>query len=161
MDGERCRGVICDRKVSAKVKRKVYETAVRPAMMYGLETVAVTKWHEAELEVVKLKMLRFAMGVTRLGKIRNEYIRGTAHIDRFGCKLRESRLRWFGHVQRRDEDHVGKRTMRMELPGRRRRGRPKRRYMDMVKEDLRVIGAVEEDVFDRMRWGRMIRCSDL
>ena len=27
-------------------------------------------------------------------------------------------------------------------------------------EDSRVIGAVEEDAFDRMRWGRMIRCSD-
>ena len=139
-------GVICDRKVSAKVKGKVYETAVRPAMMYGLETVAVTKRHEAGLEMAELKMLRFAMGVTRLDKIRNEYIRGTAHIDRFGCKLRESRLRWFGHVQRRDE----KKTMRMELSGRRWRGRPKRRYMDMVKEDLRVIGAVEEDAFNEV-----------
>ena len=105
--------VICDRKVSAKVKGKVYQTAVRPAMMYGLETVAVTKRHEAELEVAELKMLRFAMGVTRLDKIRNEYIRGMAHIDWFECKLRELRLRWFGHVQRRDEDYVGKRTLRM------------------------------------------------
>ena len=136
MDEERCWGLLCDRKVSAKVKGKVYETAVRPAMMYRLEIVAVTKRHEAELVVAELKMLRFAMGVTRLDKIRNEYIRGMAHIDWFGCRLRESRLRWFGHVQRRDEDYVGKRTMRIELPGRRRRGRPKRRYMDMVKEDL-------------------------
>ena len=47
-------GVICDRKVSAKVKGKVYETAVRPAMMNGLETVAVTERREAELEVAEL-----------------------------------------------------------------------------------------------------------
>ena len=86
------RKMLGDRKVSAKVKGKVYETAVRPAMMYGLETVAVTKRHEAELEVAELKMLKFAMGVTRLEKIRNEYIRGTAHIDWFRCKLRELRL---------------------------------------------------------------------
>ena len=60
-------GVICDRKISAKVKGKVYETAVRPAMMYGLETVAVTKRHEADLEVAELKMLRFCNGCDKIG----------------------------------------------------------------------------------------------
>ncbi|KAK3509654.1 hypothetical protein QTP70_008356 [Hemibagrus guttatus] len=47
-------------------------------------------------------MLRFSLGVTRLDRIRNEYIRGTAHVGRLGDKVREARLRWFGHVQRRD-----------------------------------------------------------
>ena len=36
-------GVICKKKLPAKVKRKVYNTVVRSAMVYGLETVAVTK----------------------------------------------------------------------------------------------------------------------
>ena len=39
----RMSGVICDRRVSARVKGKVYKVAVRPAMLYGLETVALTK----------------------------------------------------------------------------------------------------------------------
>ncbi|KAK3515127.1 hypothetical protein QTP70_007217 [Hemibagrus guttatus] len=47
-------------------------------------------------------MLRFSLGVTRLDRIRNEYISGTAHVGRLGDKVREARLRWFGHVQRRD-----------------------------------------------------------
>ncbi|KAK3554891.1 hypothetical protein QTP86_000930 [Hemibagrus guttatus] len=47
-------------------------------------------------------MLRFSLGVTRLDRIRNEYIRGTAHVGRLGDKVREARLRWFGHVQRRE-----------------------------------------------------------
>ena len=42
---------------------------VRPAMVYGLETVAVTKKQVEEMEVAKMKMLRFAMGVTRKDKI--------------------------------------------------------------------------------------------
>ena len=33
--------------------------------MYGLETVAVTKKQVDEMEVADMKMLRFAMGVTR------------------------------------------------------------------------------------------------
>ena len=35
--------VICDRRLPARVKGKVYSSVVRPAMVYGLETVVVTK----------------------------------------------------------------------------------------------------------------------
>ncbi|KAK3509695.1 hypothetical protein QTP70_008440 [Hemibagrus guttatus] len=95
-------GVLCDQKISARIKGKVYRTVVRPAMLYGLETVSLRKRQESELEVAELKMLRFSLGVTRLDRIRNEYIRGTAHVGRLGDKVRETRLRWFGHVQRRE-----------------------------------------------------------
>ncbi|KAK3523444.1 hypothetical protein QTP86_033619 [Hemibagrus guttatus] len=37
---------------------KVYRTVVRPAMLYGLETVSLRKRQESELEVAELKMLR-------------------------------------------------------------------------------------------------------
>ncbi|KAK3520014.1 hypothetical protein QTP70_010851 [Hemibagrus guttatus] len=70
------------------------------------ETVSLRKTgdrrQESELEVAELKMLRFSLGVTRLDRIRNEYIRGTAHVGCLGDKVREARLRWFGHVQRRE-----------------------------------------------------------
>ncbi|KAK3562819.1 hypothetical protein QTP86_010400, partial [Hemibagrus guttatus] len=120
-------GVLCDQKISARIKGKVYRSVVRPAMLYGLETVSLRKRQESELEVAELKMLRFSLGVTRLDRIRNEYIRGTAHVGRLGDKVREARLRWFGHVQRRESEYIGRRMLDMELPGRRQRGRPKRR----------------------------------
>lgn len=41
-------GVICDRKIAAEVKGKIVE---RPAMMYGLQPVVLTKRQEAELEI--------------------------------------------------------------------------------------------------------------
>lgn len=46
----------------------------------GLEAVVLTK----ELEVAKMKMLRFALGVTRMDRIRNGYIRRTAQVGWFG-----------------------------------------------------------------------------
>ena len=36
-------GVICDTRLPARVKGKVHSLVVRPAMVYGLEMVAVTK----------------------------------------------------------------------------------------------------------------------
>ena len=81
-------------------------------------------------------MLRFAMGVTRKDKIRNKYIRNIVKVERLGMKMREGRLRWYGHVMRRDQEYVGIRVMKMELSGKRKRGRPKRRFLDVVKEDM-------------------------
>ncbi|KAK3506592.1 hypothetical protein QTP70_010223 [Hemibagrus guttatus] len=49
-------GVLCDQKISARIKGKVYRTVVRPAMLYGLETVSLRKRQESELEVAELKI---------------------------------------------------------------------------------------------------------
>ena len=45
--------------------------------------------------------------------------------------------------------------MEMELPGKR-RGRPKIRFVDVVKEDMREVGAKEMDIEDRKVWRTMI-----
>ena len=152
-------GVICDRRLPARVKGKVYSSVVRPPMVYRLETVAVTKKQMEEMEVAEMKMLRFAMGVPKKDKIRNEYIRGTVKVERLGIKMREGRLRRYGHVMRRDQEYVGRKMMEMELPGKRKRGRPKRRFLDVVKEDMGEVGARETDVKNRTVWRNMIRCG--
>ena len=125
-------------------------------MVYELETVAVTKKQVEEMEVAEMKMLRFAMGVTRKDKIRNEYIRGTVKVEQLRMKMKEGRLRWYGHVMRRDQEYVGKKMIEMELPGKRKRGRPKRRFLDVVKEDMREVGAKEMNVENRTVWRKII-----
>ena len=57
-------------------------------MVYGLETVTVTKKQVEEMEVAEMKMLRFAMGVTRKDKIKNRYIRCTVKVERLGMKMK-------------------------------------------------------------------------
>ena len=98
----RVSGVICDRRLPTRVKGKVYSSMMRPAMVYGLETAAVTKKQIEEMEVAEIKMLRFGMEVMRKNKIRNEYIKGTVKVEQLGIKMRDGRLRWYGHVMRRD-----------------------------------------------------------
>lgn len=73
-------GVMCHERVSARIKGKVNKTVVRPAMLFDLETVQMRKRYEAELEGTEFKMLRFSLRVTRMCKIRNEHIRGTAGV---------------------------------------------------------------------------------
>ena len=74
-----------------------------------------------------------------MDKIRNEHIRGTAQGGRFGQKTREARLRRHGHLRRKDDGYIGRIMLRMELLRKRKRGRLKRRFMDVVREDVAAV----------------------
>ena len=127
MSWRKVSGVLCNQKLSAKVKGKMYKSVIRPAMLYGMETVAVTERQMGKMEVAELKMVRWALGMKRKDKIKNEYVRGTSKIAKLGDKLCNARLRWYGYVKRREEDYVGKRMMEMAVPGKRKRGKPKKK----------------------------------
>ena len=51
-------GVLCDRKLSARVKSKMYKSVVGPTMFYGMETVAVTERQMGKMEVAELTIKR-------------------------------------------------------------------------------------------------------
>ena len=129
-------------------------------MLYGMETESVTKKQEGELGVAEMRMLRWSMGWTRKDRMRNERIRRLTGVGVLQQKLRQDRLRWYGHVRRRDSDYVGKKVMEMEIEGRRKRGRPKTRWMDRVRGDMRELDLDEEDAMDRKAWRCAIRYSN-
>ena len=58
-------------------------------------------------------MLSFTLVVTQMDKIRNEYSRGAVQVGRFGEKTCEAKLRWYGHVQRKDNGYIGRRMLMM------------------------------------------------
>ena len=84
-----------------------------------------------------MRMLLWMCEVTRLDKMRNERISGTTNVGEITKKVQERRLKLYGHVMRRQEQYVGRRTMEMKVLGRRKRGRPKRRWLDKVKDDIK------------------------
>ena len=98
----RVSGVLCDRRMNAEIKGKVYRTVVRPALMCRAETRALKKAHEKKLEVAEMSMLRWMCGVTKLDKIRNERIRRATKVGEITKKVQERRLKWYGHVMRRE-----------------------------------------------------------
>ena len=67
---------------------------------------ATTKRQDKRIEVTEMRMLRWMCGVTRKDKIRNEHIRGTTRVAQASKKITERRLNWYGHVIRRDGEHI-------------------------------------------------------
>ena len=91
--------------------------------------------------------------------MKNEYIRGSAKA-KIGSGAKEGRLRWYGHVMRTEAAYVAQKVLRMELSGKRKKGRPNRRFMDGVTTDMEELGLTEEDVEDRVMWRRTIHGGD-
>ena len=107
---------MCDRRVPARLKGKIHKAVVRPALMYGLETAPLKKTEERKLDVTELKMLRWMSGVTMKDRVKNEYIRGTIKVTDISKKIQEARLRWYGHIKRREEGHVARDVLELEGP---------------------------------------------
>ncbi|XP_045494800.1 uncharacterized protein LOC123693659 [Colias croceus] len=115
---------------------------------------------EQMMHVTEMKMLRWSGGVTRLDKIKNKYIRGSFKVADIRDKMRESRLRWFGHVQRRDPEHMTQKVMFMTTVNQQKigRGRPPTNWTSTIKKDLMTKGLTPEAAKDRTMWRKSGLC---
>ena len=129
-------GVLCDKKVPITLKDKVYKTVIKPTMTCGAECWEVRKKDENRLHVAEMRMLRWIRGKTRKDHVRNQIIPEDAKVCQMSTFLRQKRLNLYGHIRRREEDNLSIQIMDMVVPGKRRRGRPRRRWIDNNREDM-------------------------
>ena len=97
-------------------------------------------------------MLRWARGKTRLDHIRNEDTRKEAHVKHVATFLENKILKWFGHCLRRESKHICAKSLKLEVSGRRSRGRPRKRWRDNVKVDMKKYQLTEVMAQDRQYW---------
>ncbi|VDO66148.1 unnamed protein product [Heligmosomoides polygyrus] len=153
-------GILCYRRCSRTLKGKLYRTVVRPALLYGSECWALGEAQERQLHAAEMRMLRWACGWTCRDRVRNEDVRAVMKTALIQLKMREQRLRWYGHVLRRPEDHPTRLALDFEAPGKRPRGAPRKRWKDVIKRDLAEVGATADDALDRMRWRQITRTEE-
>ncbi|VFQ61992.1 unnamed protein product [Cuscuta campestris] len=153
-------GVLCDPNISPRMRGKFYRSVVRPAMLYGAECWAVKKTHVRRMHAAEMRMLRWMSGKTRWDRISNEVIRRQVGMAPVEDRLREARLRWFGHVRRRDVDAPVRRCKRITvIGGSRGRGRPRKNYKEVIRQDLGLLTLTEDMALDRNLWRTRIRVS--
>ena len=66
-------------------------------------------------------------------------------------------LSWYGQVLRKDDDEWVKKCMEHEVEGSRPRGRPKKTWKDVVREDCQERKLNKEDAMDRCKWRKVIK----
>ncbi|XP_064101858.1 uncharacterized protein LOC135212417 [Macrobrachium nipponense] len=100
-----------------------------------------------------MRLLMWIMGISLFERLDNDEIRRDSLV-KITEVIRDSRLRWYGHVLRMDDEEGVRRDWEEPVRGRRPRRRQKIRWRDKVKEDMERRGLVEDDAFDRRQWRR-------
>jgi len=88
-------------------------------------------------------------------KLRNEELRDLYSLPTIVRVVKSRRMRWAGHVARMGEGRGVHRVPVGKPEGKRPMGRPRRRWEDNIKMDLREVGGVGDwmDLAqDRDRW---------
>ena len=98
---------------------------------------------------------------TRKDKVRNEDILTKIGVASIEEKMRENRLRWFDHVWRRPTDTPVQWVERIKLGQvKRAQGRPKKTWMEMIRQDTEAKGLSEGILLDRNEWRKLIHVPD-
>ena len=90
-------------------------------------------------------------------RVPSKELRERIGIDDIILILQQNRLRWYGHVLRKEDTDWVKKCMEYEVEGCRPRGRPKRTWREVVQKDCQACNLNREDAMDRGRWKKLIK----
>jgi hypothetical protein len=101
-------------------------------------------------------MARWMCGVTLKHRQRSQDLLERLGIVGVAERVRRGRLRWFGHVERKNADDWVKKCREMVVEGSKSRGRNRKTWMECVEGDMLKLGLSRVDAQDRERWRRGI-----
>ena len=101
---------------------------------------------------IEMRMLRWIQGVSLREHKRNGDQGSSNSPADSNIPDAEATTLVYGHVRRRDESHITRTVLDMAVEGVRPRGRPKLRYMDTIKRDIKKNGLTDVNILDRKDW---------
>ncbi|KAJ4450607.1 hypothetical protein ANN_02033 [Periplaneta americana] len=137
--------------LSKNLKVRIYKTVILPVVLYGCETWTLTLREEQRLRVFENKVLRKIFGAKRdevIGewrKLHNAELHALHPSPDIIRNIKSRRLRWVVHVARMGESKNAYRVLVGRPEGKRPLGRPRRRWEDNIKMDLREVGYDDRD----------------
>ena len=154
-------GVMKNRGLEINIKKVLYEKVVVPTVMYGSESWGTKVTERQKLNVFKMKCLRSMTGVFRLDRVKNEVVRARTGVRKeLTTRVDMNALRWFGYVERMDNDRLTKKVMNVKVEERSTRGRPRFGWMNGVKRalnDRRMdMREASEHVRNRNEWQMIV-----
>ncbi|KAJ4444093.1 hypothetical protein ANN_05882 [Periplaneta americana] len=155
--------------LSKNLKVRIYKTVILPVVLYDCETWTLTLREEQRLRVFENKVLRKIFGAKRdevtgeWRKLHNAELHALYSSPDIIRNIKSRRLRWAGHVARMGESRNANRVLVGRPEGKIPLGRPRRRWEDNIKMDLREVGYDGRDWInlaqDRDQWRAYVRTA--
>jgi len=126
-------------------------------MLHGSETWSVGKENEVALQRAEISMVRWMCNVKVKDRVPSKELTERLEIDDIILILQQNRLRWYGHMLRKEDTDWLKKYMEYEVEGSRLRGRPKRTWKDVVQKGCQARNLNKENAMDHGRWKKLIK----
>lgn len=148
------------KEIQKKSKRKVYETIVLPTLLYGSETWPTKEKHERQITAIEMKYMRKIVGITKMDRWTNERVMEEVEQEPIINKIEKRQLHWYGHITRMGQERMTKRVIEARRVGKRKVGRPRKKWEDRIKEigqrRGKTIGEMKNMAGDKKRWKNWI-----
>jgi len=154
--------VLEQHNIQRSTKLAIYNTVVLTSLLYGCETWTLYRKHIKLLERFHTRSLRTILGIRWQDKVTNLEVLDRGRSTSIEAMILKTQLRWTGHVIRMAPDRIPRQLLYGELSeGKRKQGRPKKRYKDNVKANLAHAGLppkqLEARAQDRVGWRILIK----
>ncbi|MFH4979516.1 hypothetical protein AB6A40_006225 [Gnathostoma spinigerum] len=121
------------KRVGMILKRRLFNTCVLPAMLYGSQTWTMTKKIEMMMEVAQRRMERMMARVTLRDRKTNEWLRAVTKVKDFVKCARKRKIQWARKLALMNVNNWARcSTQWQPRIGKRNRGRPKMRWRDSI-----------------------------
>ncbi|KAI8515766.1 hypothetical protein Bbelb_065790 [Branchiostoma belcheri] len=129
-------------QISTATKLRLYNSLVLSVLLYGAEAWTLTATEERHLDTFDQKCLRRILGYRWYDFVSNSTVRQKTGQPPVSHKIRQARLRLFGHLARAEPPLEAASLLRAATPAgwSRPRGRPRRRWGDQLNADLSTVG---------------------
>ena len=101
-------------------------------LKFGSEAWVLKKREEHRLEAAQMKFLRHLLGIRKLDKENNQFIRENTGAQNIVKEIKQYQKKWLQHVERRDRNRLPRQALKYRPEGRRNIGRPKKRWRDQL-----------------------------
>jgi len=148
--------LLTNRDTSLIRRGMLYSSYVRSGMLHGSETWPVRKENEVALQQAEMRIFRWMCKVKVKDRVPSKELRERLGMDDIILILHRNRLRWYGHVLRKEDTDWVKKCIEYEVEGSRPRGRLKRTWREVVQNDCQARSLNREDAMDRSRWKKLV-----
>ena len=97
--------------MNKETKLRIHNITAKAALKFESEAWALEKGEEQRLETDKMKFLRHLLGITKLGKQKNQCIRQKTGAQNTVKEIKQYQEKWLQHVQRMDTNRLPKQTL--------------------------------------------------
>src|SRR6266516_2823200 len=145
-----------DEGASLRVKGKIYRACVQRLLVYGSETWPMKVDDMQRLVRTENNMVGWMSGVTLKDRRTSEELRHGLGIESVDRVVSRGRLRWFGHVERKEADDCVSKCRNLEVVGGVMKGRGRKTWIEGVTTDMKRFGLKKEDAQNRSVWSSSI-----